>query len=69
MSPIWKKISCTRDIFGEGILYEKIARDYSKMADPIAAVDSIEILENGDVLLQYYKGEDMELVSEIIETR
>lgn len=39
------------------------------MADPIAAVDSIEILENGDVLLQYYKGEDMELVSEIIETR
>lgn len=57
------------DIFGEGILYEKIARDYSKMADPISAVDSIEILENGDVLLQYYKGEDMELVSEIIETR
>lgn len=55
------------DIFSEGILCEKITRDYSKMADPISAVDSIEILENGEILLQYYKGDDMELVSEIIE--
>lgn len=57
------------DIFSEGILCEEIARDYSKMADPVSAVDSIEISENGEISLQYYKGDDMELVSEIIEMR
>ncbi len=55
------------DIFREGILYEEISRDYSKMADPISAIDSIEVLENGDIKLQYYEGEDIELVLEIIQ--
>lgn len=55
------------DIFGEGILDTKIERNYSKMADPISAIISIEILENGDIQLQYYEGEDMEIILEVID--
>lgn len=55
------------DIFREGILYKEISRNYSKMADPILAIESIEVLESGDIQLQYYEGDDIELVSEIID--
>ena len=54
------------DIFKEGTLYEAIERDFSEMANSISAVISIELLENGDILLQYYKGEDMQIVTEKI---
>lgn len=55
------------DIFKEGTLYEEIERDFSEMANSISAVISIELLENGDILLQYYKGEDMQIVTEKIK--
>lgn len=56
------------DLFEEGILHEEIIKDYSKTADPVSAVISIEVLENRDIMLQYYKGKDMEEVSEIVGT-
>lgn len=55
------------DIFREGILYEEIVRDFSKMADSISAVISIELLENGDFFLKYYKGDEMQIITEKIE--
>ena len=55
------------DIFREGILYKDIVRDFSKMADSISAVISIEPLENGDFFLQYYKGDEMQIITEKIK--
>lgn len=54
------------DIFGEGTLYKEILRDFSKMANPVSAVISIERMESGDILLRYYAEEDMGIVSETI---
>ena len=55
------------DIFREGILELEIVRDFSEMADPVSAIISVEMLEGGEILLQYYQGEDMEIMSEMIE--
>lgn len=55
------------DLFQEGILYQEITRDFSIMADPMSPVISVEMIDEGSIRLEYYKGEEKEIVSEIID--
>ena len=55
------------DLFQEGILDERITRDFTKTADPISAIIKIEMLDDENIRLEYYKGEDYTEESEIIK--
>lgn len=55
------------DLFQEGILYQEITRNFSIMTDPMSAVISVEMINGSSIRLEYYKGDEMEIVSEIIE--
>ena len=54
------------DIFKEGILHQEITRDFSKTADPMSAIISIEMIDSENIRLEYYKGETFTIESEII---
>lgn len=55
-----------RDIFNKDLLYMTISRDFTKTANPMSAIISIEMQDGGDVVVSYYKGENFEETSEII---
>ena len=55
------------DIFKEGILHQEITRDFSKTADPMSAIISIEMIDSENIRLEYYKGETYTIESEIVE--
>lgn len=55
------------DLFQKGYLYQEITRDFSIMTDPMSAVISVEMIDDSSIRLEYYKGDEMEIVSEIIE--
>ncbi|MDE7254230.1 MAG: hypothetical protein K2O32_14995 [Acetatifactor sp.] len=55
-----------RDIFNKDLLYMTISRDFTRTANPMSAIISIEIQDGGDVVLSYYKGENFEETSEVI---
>ena len=55
------------DLFQEGILYQEITRDFSIMADSTSAVISVEMIDDSSIRLEYYNGDEMGIVSEIIE--
>lgn len=55
-----------KDIFDEGLFYQEIKRDFSECADPIGAIITVELLDNGYIALVYYEGEDFTEKSEII---
>ena len=54
------------DIFKEGILYQEITRDFSRTTEPMSAIISIEMIDSENIMLQYYKGEEFTIESEII---
>lgn len=51
------------DIFDEGILYKEVGRNFTKCLNPII---NIEVLDNDNILLEYYAGENFEKKSELI---
>lgn len=55
-----------RDIFNKDLFYMTISRDFTKTANPMSAIISIEMQDGGDVVVSYYKGENFEETSEII---
>lgn len=55
------------DLFQKGSLYQEITRDFSIIADSISAVINVEMINDSSIRLEYYKGDEMEVVSEIIE--
>ncbi len=55
-----------KDIFDEGLFYQEIKRDFSECADPIGAIITVELLDNGYIALVYYEGESFTEKSEII---
>ena len=54
------------DIFKKEILYQEIRRDFSRFADYMGAVISIEMIDEQNIQLKYYAGEEMTIMSEII---
>lgn len=54
------------DLFQEGILDERIARDFTKTADPMSAIRKVEMQDDDNIRLEYYKGADYMEESEII---
>ncbi|MCM1091209.1 MAG: hypothetical protein NC092_02215 [Butyrivibrio sp.] len=54
------------DIFDRDLLYMTISRDFTKTANPMSAIISVEMQEEGNVVLLYYQGEACEEKSEII---
>lgn len=54
------------DIFKKEILYQEIRRNFSRFADYMGAVISIEMIDEQNIRLEYYEGEEMTIVSEII---
>ncbi|MDE5599026.1 MAG: DUF4163 domain-containing protein, partial [Lachnospiraceae bacterium] len=54
------------DIFKEGILYQEITRDFSKTAEPMSAIISIEMIDDETIRLEYYQGEDCSVECENI---
>lgn len=57
------------DIFGQGLLNKKINRDFTQTANPISAIISIEMINNETIKLSYYKGEDYNEQTEIINLK
>ncbi len=57
------------DVFKEGILYQEITRDFSKTAEPMSAVISIEMIDDETVRLEYYQGEDYTVECEDISIK
>lgn len=55
-----------KDVFDEGLVYKEIERDFTKTADPISAIIKIEMLNDGNILLKYYR-EDYVKRTEVIE--
>lgn len=56
-----------KDLFGERKLYKKIVRDFSPAT--VVFFDStvsIDVLNESDFLIEYFKGEDYEVVKEVI---
>ena len=53
------------DIFKEGILYQEITRDFSKTADPMSAIISVDMIDSENIQLRYYKGKTFAIESEI----
>lgn len=51
------------DIFDEGILYKEVEENFTKCLNPII---NIEVLDNDNILLEYYAGENFEEKSELI---
>lgn len=54
-----------RDLFDEGKFYKKIVRDFSMVTDLNSAM-SIEVVNKENFLIEYFKGEDYEVVKEVI---
>ena len=59
------------DIFKNGILHQEIVRDFSfsVIADPMSVITSVEMIDDKTIRLEYFEGEDMTDVSEIIELK
>lgn len=55
-----------RDLFHEGLLEMKIARDFSQTANYISAVVQIEMADSENIILTYLQGSDYTEVSETI---
>lgn len=55
-----------RDIFQEEIYCQRLQRDFSPSANPIGVIQSIELTDEGDFVMQYFTGNDYEMVEEII---
>lgn len=55
-----------RDLFHEGLLEMKIARDFSQTADYMSAVVHIEMADSENIILTYLQGPDYTEVSETI---
>lgn len=55
------------DLFQEGILDKRVVRDFTKTADPISAIIKIEMQDNENIVLEYYKGADYVEELEIIK--
>lgn len=56
-----------KDIFHKDLLYMTISRDFTKTADPVSAIIAIEMQDEGTITLSYYRGENYEETSEILE--
>lgn len=55
------------DVFGEGILYQEIYRDFSKTADPMSVISGIELVDETHIRLEYCEGEEYTVINEIVE--
>lgn len=60
-----ERVLIIRDLFDEGKFYKKIVRDFSMVTDLNSAM-SIEIVDKKYFLIEYLKGEDYEVVKEVI---
>lgn len=58
-----------RDAFDKDTFYMTITRDFTKTANPMSAIISIELVEQENVKLRYFKGEDYVEIIEIIELK
>ncbi len=54
------------DIFDKEVFCKKIVRDFTKTADPVSAVISITLNEEGQFVLEYYQGEAYNVVTELV---
>lgn len=54
------------DLFQEGLLYKKIVRNFTKTANPSSAIIDIEIQDEENFMINYYKGEDYKEEMEVI---
>lgn len=54
------------DLFDKRVFYKKITRDFTKTANPSSAIISIELVDEENLIIDYYKGEDYEEVAEVI---
>lgn len=63
----WDQPLILTDIFGEGILYQEIYRDFSETADLMSAISSIELVDEDYIILEYFEGEEYTVVREVVE--
>ncbi|MDE6389118.1 MAG: hypothetical protein K2L82_15070 [Lachnospiraceae bacterium] len=63
----WDAPLILTDIFGEGILYQEIYRNFSVTADPMSSIYGIELTDEEHVMLKYCEGEDYTVVNEVVE--
>lgn len=54
------------DIFKRDKLYKEIVRDFTKTANPMSTIVNIKLIDNENIILEYYIGEDYTQVSETI---
>ena len=55
------------DIFDKGILHQEVMRNFTVCADPMSAILSVEMIDDTNIRLEYWKGTDYTKVSETIE--
>ena len=54
------------DIFDKNIFYCEVERNFTRTANPGSAIIDIRTMDDGKIYLEYYKGDDYTVVSEVI---
>lgn len=54
------------DIFEKGLIYKEISRNFTETANPIASIISIEPVDDSNINLKYYSGDNYSEKTELI---